>query len=125
MTMACECWKAKLETYVDGECPGEEARAIDAHLRGCPSCSADAFTSAQLKYFIQASGKCFNPTSEFRKRIRRSIASKPQRSYRLGWAFAAVAIVVVGIGIPSSTYIGARSDSDHFIVRSWTCMWGA
>ena len=59
--MACEPWKAKLDTYLDGELPEEEMRSFDAHVRTCPSCSADALARVQMKRTIQAAGKRFTP----------------------------------------------------------------
>ena len=66
--MVCESWKAKLETYLDGELPEEEMRAFDVHVRNCPSCSADALIGVQMKRAIRIAGKRFNPSVEFRKR---------------------------------------------------------
>ena len=39
--MVCDSWKAKVDTYLDGELPDEEMRTFDAHVRSCPSCAAD------------------------------------------------------------------------------------
>ncbi|MGB6803875.1 MAG: zf-HC2 domain-containing protein, partial [Candidatus Sulfotelmatobacter sp.] len=77
--MVCESWKAKLDTYLDGEVPEEEMRTFDAHMRGCASCSADALARVQLKRAIQAAGTRYTPSSEFRKRMQRKIAAKPRR----------------------------------------------
>ena len=52
--MVCESWKEKLDTYLDGELPAEEMRAFDAHVRGCPSCAADALARVQMKRAIQS-----------------------------------------------------------------------
>src|SRR5271166_7127545 len=101
--MVCESWKAKLDTYLDGELPAEEMRAFDAHVRGCPSCSADALTHVQMKRAIQVAGKRFTPSAEFRKRMQQSIAPKPQRSFRLGWILAAAAAAILVAGALTST----------------------
>ena len=82
--MVCESWKGKLDTYLDGELPEEEMRTLDAHLRNCPSCSSDALARVQMKRAIQASGKRFTPSADFRKRIQQGVAPKPQRSFGLG-----------------------------------------
>ena len=73
--MVCESWKAKLDTYLDGELPEEEMRTFDAHVRSCPSCSADALARVQTKRAIQVAGKRFTPSAEFRKRVQQSIAA--------------------------------------------------
>jgi len=111
--MVCESWKARIDTYLDGELPQEELRTFDAHVRNCPSCSADALSRVQLKRAIQVAGKRFTPNAEFRKRIQLSIASKPRRTFRLGWMLAAAAAVVLVVGIFSSTDLGDRSGRDQ------------
>ena len=52
--MVCECWKEKLDTYLDNELPEEEMRTFDAHVRGCTSCSADALARVQTKRAIKS-----------------------------------------------------------------------
>jgi anti-sigma factor RsiW len=111
--MVCESWNAKLETYLDGELSEEEMRTFDAHVRNCPSCSADALTRVQMKRAIQVAGKRFIPTSEFRKRVQQSIATQPRRSLRLGWMFAAAAVAILVAGALTSTYVGTRSARNH------------
>ena len=113
LTMVCESWKAELDTYLDGEAPEEEMRTFDSHVRNCPSCSADALSRVQLKRAIQVAGKRFTPSAEFRKRVQRSIASKPRHSFRLGWMLAAAAAVVLVAGTLTSTYLGNRSGTDQ------------
>jgi anti-sigma factor RsiW len=109
--MACESWKAKLDTYLDGELPEEEMRTFDAHVRGCVSCAADALTRVQMKRAIQVAGKCFTPSAEFRKRVQQSIASKPQRSFRLAWILASASVVLVAAAL--TTYMATRSGRDQ------------
>ena len=111
--MVCESWKARIDTYLDGELPQEELRTFDAHVRNCHSCSADALSRVQLKRAIQVAGKRFTPNAEFRKRIQQSVASKPRRTFRLGWMLAAAAAVVLVVGTFSSTYLGNRSGRDQ------------
>src|SRR6204780_2785624 len=111
--MVCESWKEKLDTYLDGELPAEEMRAFDAHVRGCPFCSADALTRVQMKRAIQAAGKRYTPSAEFRKRMLQRIASKPRRGFGLGWAFAAAAAAIIVVGTLTSGYLGTRSGKDQ------------
>ncbi len=111
--MVCESWKEKLDTYLDGELPEQEMRTFDAHVRGCPSCSADALARVQMKRIIQTSGKRFTPSAEFRRRIQQSIAPKPQRSFRLQWMFVAAAAVVLAVGTFTLTYSGIRSSREQ------------
>jgi anti-sigma factor RsiW len=111
--MVCESWKEKLDTYLDNELPEEEMRTFDAHVRGCTSCSADALARVQMKRTIQVAGKRFTPGADFRRRMQQTIASKPQRSLRLGWILAAAAAAILVAGALTSTYMGNRSSRDH------------
>jgi anti-sigma factor RsiW len=110
--MDCDSWKAELDTYLDGELPEEEMRAFDAHVRGCPSCAADALTRVQMKRAIQIAGKRFTPSAEFRKRIQKSIAPQPRRSFGLRWALAAAAVILV-VGMLTISYVRSRSGRDQ------------
>jgi anti-sigma factor RsiW len=102
--MVCDSWKATLDTYLDGELPSEEMRAFDVHVHNCPSCSADAFTHLQLKRNIQAIGKRFTPSAEFRKRMQQRIAGKARRnSFGFAWVAATAAItVLVAVGLTTA-----------------------
>lgn len=105
--MPCEFSKEKLDMYLDGELPSEEMRAFDAHMRTCASCAADALTRVQMKRSIQAAGKRFAPTAEFRRRMQSSMAARPRRSFRLNWMVAAALSMVVVAGL-FSIYWGAQ-----------------
>ncbi len=108
--MVCESWKEKLDTYLDGELPSEQMRAFDAHVHSCPSCAADALARVQMKRSIQAAGKRFAPSSEFRRKMQSSIATKPQRRVSPSWVFAA-ALPILAIVALLSTYLGMRRSS--------------
>jgi len=111
--MVCESWRERLDTYLDGELPQGELRTFDAHVRNCPSCSADVLSGVQMKRAIHLAGKRFTPSAEFRKRMRKNIAPKPRRSFRLGWMLAAAAVVVLVAGTVTTTYLGNRSGKDQ------------
>ena len=106
--MVCESWKARLDTYLDGELPQEEMRTFDSHVRNCPSCSADALARVQLKRAIHLAGKRFTPSAEFRHRMQQRMVPKPQRTFRLQWTLAAAAVVVLVVGAMTSTYMENR-----------------
>jgi anti-sigma factor RsiW len=110
--MVCESWKAKLDTYLDGEVAEDEMRTFDAHARGCASCSADALARVQMKRAIQVAGKRFTPSAEFRKRIQKSVAAKPRRSFSMGWMLAAAAAIILAAGTLTSNYLGIRSGNE-------------
>jgi anti-sigma factor RsiW len=111
--MVCDSWKAKLDTYLDGELPEEEIRAFDAHVRSCRSCAADALARVQMKRAIQVAGKRFAPSAEFRRRVQQKVAAKPQRSFRLLWVLATAAVAILVAGALTSSYVGSRSSRDH------------
>jgi anti-sigma factor RsiW len=111
--MVCESWKERLDTYLDGELAHEKMRAFHAHVRNCPSCSADALARVQFKRAIHLAGKRFTPRAEFRNRMQQSIASKPRRAFRMGWMLAAAAAVFLVVGTLTSTYLGNRSGRDQ------------
>src|SRR3984957_12919497 len=92
--MDCDSWTAKLDTYLDGEFPSEE-RAFDAHVHSCSSCAADSLARLQMKRSVQAAGRRFTPTSNFRQRVERSIAIKPRSSFGVRWMFAAALSILV------------------------------
>ncbi|HZQ23258.1 MAG TPA: zf-HC2 domain-containing protein [Terriglobales bacterium] len=98
-------WQAKLDTYLDGELPPEEAKALDAHLRACPSCTAEMSSRVQLRRVVKNVGNRYTLSSDFRRRM--TTIAVPQKSSRRGWwwiaAAAAAVIVVAGvIGYSSS-----------------------
>jgi anti-sigma factor RsiW len=108
--MACDSWKLQIDRYLDGELPEIELKAFDAHLRGCPSCSADALARVQMKRAVQLAGKRFAPNEEFRRRIQKNLASKPRRSFGWSWVFVtAMALIALG-AILISGYVRARSN---------------
>jgi len=67
----------------------------------------------QLKRAIQIAGKRFAPSAEFRKKMQQSMASKPQRRFRLTWMLAATAAIIVVAGTLTSAYLGTRSSRDQ------------
>jgi anti-sigma factor RsiW len=92
-------WTAKLETYLDGEFSANEMRDLDAHVRSCPDCAADVLSRLQLKRAIHSAGKRYSPNAEFRERIRKSIAAKPERSLARLWLGASAALALLFIAM--------------------------
>src|SRR5215831_19325378 len=111
--MVCKPWKEKLDTYLDGELPEEEMRSLDAHVHSCASCSADALARVQMKRSIQAAGKRFAPSADFRRRMQQSMAPKPKSRFRLGWVLATAAVAILIAGALTTSYVGNRSGRDH------------
>src|ERR1700722_3640782 len=105
--MDCDSWTAKLDTYLDGEFPSEEMRAFDAHVHSCSSCAADSLARLQMKRGVQAAGRRFTPTSNFRQRVERSIATKPRSSVGVRWMFAA-ALPIFVVASVLAAYLGVQ-----------------
>lgn len=111
--MACDSWKARLDTYLDGEFPSEEMRAFDAHVHICPSCAAEALTRLQMKRSVQVAGKRFTPTADFRLRVQRSIAKRPNRNVSVSWIFATALSVLVGAILLPTYFAVQQSRRDN------------
>src|SRR3984957_9441385 len=105
--MDCDSLTAKLDTYLDGEFPSEEMRAFDAHVHSCSSCAAGSLARLQMKRSVQAAGRRFTPTSNFRQRVERSIAIKPRSSFGVRWMFAAALSILVVASL-LATYLGVQ-----------------
>ena len=107
--MVCESWKTQLDTYLDGELPSEEMHVFDAHVRICPSCAADALARVQMKRAVQAAGKRFSPSTEFRRRVQQSIVARPRRGgARFGWMMAPAMLAVLVFAGLAATYVGRQ-----------------
>jgi anti-sigma factor RsiW len=107
--MACEQWGAKLDAYLDGELPETDAVAFYAHLRGCPSCSADALPRVKLKQALRISGKRYVPTAEFRRKIQKSVSNRQFAGFGLRWSLAAAAVVAIVFALLTSAYLARHS----------------
>jgi anti-sigma factor RsiW len=112
--MVCELWKTRIDTYLDGELASEGMRDFDSHVHSCPICGADALARVQMKRSIQAVGKRFTPSPEFRKRVLRRIEAKPRRAaFGIAWMMASAVIAVLLVVGLASTYLlrdGARTE---------------
>jgi anti-sigma factor RsiW len=105
--MVCESWKTQLDTYLDGELPSEQMHDFDDHVHNCSTCAPHALARVQMKRSVQAAGKRFTPTSDFRLRVQRSIVRKPYRSFGVRWMFAA-ALPLLALASLFATYLGVQ-----------------
>ena len=104
--MACEQWSDKLDAYVDGELSSMEANEIGRHLPGCSGCAAQALERVQMKRSVADAGKYFESSSEFRKKIEKSVRKSSKRSNIRGWQIIALpAALVLIISVAMSFYI--------------------
>lgn len=99
--MTCDMWQAKLEPYVDSELSEDELENLEAHLRTCASCAADALGRLQMKRMTQAAGARYSPAPEFRLRIEKTIKARRKPLWGFGWMpqlAAALATLVLLVG---------------------------
>lgn len=112
--MACEVWRKKVELYVDGELASAEAGALNAHMRSCSDCSADALAAVQLKRAVSAAGKRYVPDAAFRAKMMKTISAKPRRNTGSLWKIVAVpALSVVIASVAVNWYVGRESTRRH------------
>ena len=99
--MTNDAWRPRIEQYLDAELSDEEMRSMDAHLRECPSCTAETLHQTQLRNAIRAAGRRYVPSTEFRRRIHKQVtAEKPARRswvWMPAFALAMVLIIVAGM----------------------------
>jgi anti-sigma factor RsiW len=95
--MTCDPWREKLDAYVDGDGSQEDLASLEAHLRTCPSCAADALGRLQLKRMTQAAGARYSPSPQFRLRMEKKIQTSRGPVWGFAWMprLAAVAVALV------------------------------
>jgi anti-sigma factor RsiW len=113
--MTCDQWRDKLDAYLDSACSEEERASVEAHLRTCASCAADALERLQMKRMTQAAAARYVPSPEFRLRIENSIQPKRRAVWLFGWmpsvAMATVALVLLAVGFIVWTRHSAREQA--------------
>jgi len=108
--MACDQWRGRLDAYLDGELEPAEAGEVAAHLKGCAACAADALGRVQLKRSVQAAGKRYVASTEFRNRIAKSVTERPRRDASWYWKILAVpALSVLILSAAVNWYVGREN----------------
>ncbi|HKW17518.1 MAG TPA: zf-HC2 domain-containing protein [Terriglobales bacterium] len=92
--MNCE-WRGRLEAYADGEIRQPELERLQAHLRTCSSCAAEALGHMQMKRAVHtAATDAFVPSVELRTKLLAAIDSR-RASRRAWWPKLAFASTMV------------------------------
>jgi anti-sigma factor RsiW len=91
-------WTAQIETYVDGELSSAEMKEMDAHLRTCSACTADALQQVQFKRALQSAGRRYTPSVDFRQKVRQRIAARPRRPAVWFWLPATAVVLLLLAG---------------------------
>lgn len=115
--MAGDPWTEKLDAYVDGELPADEARALAEHLPGCASCAAECLAKVQQKRAVQDAAQKFSPDPAFRNRIQTLIAAPKPSWWRAHWIPAVVIAVAAALLIASAFLLtrNYRTDEQQLI----------
>ncbi len=95
--MACPTWQTQLDAYVDAELQADQMRALDEHLRSCPSCALETANRIRQKHATRLAGARFQAAPEFRARMMKQLKPEPRKSWIRTWApaFAATAALVI------------------------------
>ncbi len=93
--MACESWQEKLDAYVDGELPPSEAATLARHLRECASCAVEALERVQMKRAVAVAGKRYEPSAQFREKVRHSLGKSRRREGAWVWKIVALPATLV------------------------------
>jgi anti-sigma factor RsiW len=103
-------WESKLDTYLDGELPAGDMRALDAHIRACARCAAAVMNRVQVKRAVKDAGERFVPSNEFRERIAKSMAGRQRANPGVRWSWVVVGAMAVVLLIGAAwTYRGRQS----------------
>lgn len=111
--MGCDQWTEKLDAYLDGELPADDARAVAEHLRGCAACAADALSRVQQKHAVRDAGQRFTADPAFRARIEKRLAPRPTFLGRRLW-LPIVAIAAAGV-IAAALFLTLRGSQQQLI----------
>ena len=86
--MECASVRDKLGSYLDGELPAAEVRAVDEHVRACSTCAAEL---GRLKALLERLATARSAEAEARPpagmwaRIERWLAHSPGQRIGLGY----------------------------------------
>lgn len=132
----CPAWYARLEAFVDGELPREEADAVGAHLRRCPACLAEVQALAEMSQGLRAAASERAPAALW-SRIDAAIGTSHTGELQVGngrwWmsrrtaitgaaGIACLAAAVAWRSLPGPTSVVTASVNDFitYRARGWT-----
>src|SRR5271170_3387489 len=110
--MSCD-WAGKLDRYLDDELSVSELTELEAHLRGCPACAADALSRLQLKRMTQAVGRRYRPSPQFRLKIEQSISASKRSQWLRRWVPGFAALAMLGLVLISAALWQQRSRTEE------------
>jgi anti-sigma factor RsiW len=101
-----DTWTPKLDTYLDGELPSNEMRALDTHVRGCPECAAEVLNRVQLRRATQSAGRRYVPSPELRQRVQLIVRPRSAWSAWRGWLAATAVVCALFVAGSVMVYMG-------------------
>jgi anti-sigma factor RsiW len=96
------CAPDQLDAFLDNELAPAARAALDAHLRTCPACTAEALARLQLKHSVRSAARAHQASHEFRSRIAARISNKrrPLRLWTSPVVAAIAAVLLLAISVP-------------------------
>lgn len=100
--MDCDKFRSKFSSYLDGELPTEQRKALDTHFTVCPSCQ-EIFRQMKI---IQQSLKQLpqiSSTPDFEQRLRQQIFNSEKRAHVIPFQFQNWKLPAMGSAIVLAT----------------------
>ena len=106
--MNCDVLTRYLDLYLDGELAVEERAEVEAHLRACEDCRGIASIEARLRAAVRHALGAVRAPRSLHDHVARRLRdhgrwSESQRTMVLAWA--AVALVVIGVGYAATMVV--------------------
>jgi len=119
--MACDAWQEKLDAYVDGELPSSDAATLARHLRECAACAAEALDRVQMKRAVAMAGKRYEPSAQFREKVRQSLGKSRRREGAWVWRIVALpATLVLVLSLAVGLYVDHEKTQRHRVYSELT-----
>lgn len=121
--MICEhATRAELSAYADGELSTGEREWWDEHIQQCPACRDELARLKTLGAMLRSNLPPREPSSAFRKDLRRLIraevpARKPVFTASRGWAMGLAATLLFALGIGLGRFAGGTGEGDPIIAQ--------
>ena len=119
--MTCNVDPRTLDAYVDESLAQEDVKALEAHMRDCPSCAGEALSRLQNKRATRAAAANlslapeFQMRPEFHLRIEKSLAKgrtgRSAKVWLIGPAAAVFALLILAVSLGSLVRIRARNQA--------------
>jgi ferric-dicitrate binding protein FerR (iron transport regulator) len=106
--MDCQGIRETLYEYHKGWCGPQEARAVEAHLAGCPDCQAEARSAQSCLSLLHALPEV-DPAPEIWKKISSQLTPRRAAAFRYRFPAAAAAGLLIVLATVAILAAGSRS----------------